>query len=179
MINETELRESISSLEAQSPLMAKFANFYLTYIELLREKKLIDYGEAIVQAIRILRGNKDQAQRWSNRFKWIFCDEYQDTSPAQATLLQLLGQQANLFVVGDSYQSIYSWQGSDPDNLRRFEVDFPNTASYYLSKNYRCFPKLVRMSMGFLEKAGELHGVRVEYDHKRSTEDQSVYFLKT
>ena len=177
LINETELRGSISSLEAQSPLMAKFANFYLIYIELLREKKLIDYGEAIVQAIRILRGNKDQAQRWSNRFKWIFCDEYQDTSPAQATLLQLLGQQANLFVVGDSYQSIYSWQGSDPDNLRRFEVDFPNTASYYLSKNYRCFPKLVRMSMGFLEKAGELHGVRVEYDHKRSTEDQSVYFL--
>lgn len=111
LINETELRGSISSLEAQSPLIAKFANFYLTYIELLREKKLIDYGEAIVQAIRILRGNKDQAQRWSNRFKWIFCDEYQDTSPAQATLLQLLGQQANLFVVGDSYQSIYSWQG--------------------------------------------------------------------
>ena len=68
-------------------------------------------------------------------------------------------------------------QGSDPDNLRRFEVDFPNTASYYLSKNYRCFPKLVRMSQGFLERAGELQGLRVEYDHKRSTEDQSVYFL--
>lgn len=177
LINEEELKEKIEVLNLENPLMAKFARFYLAYVSMLRENNVIDYGEAIVKAIRILRENKDQAQRWSNRFKWIFCDEYQDTSPAQATLLQLLGQQANLFVVGDSYQSIYSWQGSDPDNLRRFEVDFPNTASYYLSKNYRCFPKLVRMSQGFLERAGELQGLRVEYDHKRSTEDQSVYFL--
>lgn len=177
LINEQELEGKIVVLNIENPLMAKFAKFYLAYVSMLREKNVIDYGEAIIKAIRILRENKDQAQRWSNRFKWIFCDEYQDTSPAQATLLQLLGQQANLFVVGDSYQSIYSWQGSDPDNLRRFEVDFPNTASYYLSKNYRCFPKLVRMSQGFLERAGELQGLRVEYDHKRSTEDQSVYFL--
>lgn len=177
LINEQELEGKIEVLNIENPLMAKFAKFYLAYVSMLRENNVIDYGEAIVKAIRILRENKDQAQRWSNRFRWIFCDEYQDTSPAQATLLQLLGQQANLFVVGDSYQSIYSWQGSDPDNLRRFEIDFPNTASYYLSKNYRCFPKLVRMSQGFLERAGELQGLRVEYDHKRSTEDQSVYFL--
>lgn len=177
LINELELSDKIEVLDLVNPLMAKFAKFYLAYVSMLRENNVIDYGEAIVKAISILRENKDQAQRWSNRFKWIFCDEYQDTSPAQATLLQLLGQQANLFVVGDSYQSIYSWQGSDPDNLRRFEVDFPNTATYYLSKNYRCFPKLVRMSQGFLERAGELQGLRVEYDHKRSTEDQSVYFL--
>lgn len=177
LINEQELEDKIEILNIENPIMAKFAKFYLAYVSFLRENNVIDYGEAIVKAIRILRENKDQAQRWSNRFKWIFCDEYQDTSPAQATLLQLIGQQANLFVVGDSYQSIYSWQGSDPDNLRRFEVDFPNTASYYLSKNYRCFPKLVRMSQGFLERAGELQGLRVEYDHKRSTEDQSVYFL--
>lgn len=177
LINEQELEGKIEVLDLENPLMAKFARFYLAYVSMLRENNVIDYGEAIVKAIRILREDKDQAQRWSNRFKWIFCDEYQDTSPAQATLFQLLGQQANLFVVGDSYQSIYSWQGSDPDNLRRFEVDFPNTASYYLSKNYRCFPKLVRMSQGFLERAGELQGLRVEYDHKRSTEDQSVYFL--
>ena len=177
LINENELKSKGDDLKKQAPLMAKFASFYLSYVEILRENNMIDYGEAIVKAISILRENKEQAQRWSTRFKWIFCDEYQDTSPAQATLLQLLGQQANLFVVGDSNQSIYSWQGSDPENLRRFEIDFPNTASYYLSKNYRCFPKLVRMSQGFLERAGEMHGLRVEYDHKRSTEDQSVYFL--
>jgi Rad3-related DNA helicase len=178
LVNETELESAIPAFEGTQPLMAKFARFFLSYVSLLRERGLIDFGEAIVRAVRILRENKDQAaQRWSNRFKWIYCDEYQDTSPAQSTLLQLLGQQANLFVVGDNNQSIYSWQGSDPDNLRSFELDFPNTASFNLSKNYRCFPKLVRMSARFLEHAGEFSGVRIEFDEKRSTEEQSVYFL--
>jgi ATP-dependent DNA helicase DinG len=177
LVNETELEAAIPGLEADQPLMAKFARFFLAYVGLLRQRGVIDYGEAIVKAVRILRDNKDQAQKWSNRFKWIFCDEYQDTSPAQATLLQLVGQQANLFVVGDNNQSIYSWQGSDPDNLRRFELDFPNTATFNLSKNYRCFPKLVRMSARFLERAGEGRGLRIEYDEKRSTEEQHVYFL--
>ena len=177
LVNEAEIESAIPEWEKTKPLMAKFARFFLAYVKILRDRNLIDYGEAIVGAVRILRKDKEQAQRWTNRFKWIFCDEYQDSSPAQATLLQLLGQQANVFVVGDSNQSIYSWQGADPNNLERFELDFPNTASFNLSKNYRCFPKLVRMSAGFLERAGETRGIRVEYDQKRSTEDQSVYFF--
>ncbi|MBM4093676.1 MAG: hypothetical protein FJ276_30360, partial [Planctomycetes bacterium] len=177
LVNEAELAAKIPQWQQDAPVLAKLARFFLEYSRLLREKTLIDYGEAIVRAVRILRENKEQAQRWSNRFKWVFCDEYQDTSPAQATLLQLLAQQANLFVVGDNAQSIYSWQGSDPDNLRRFEIDFPNTASFNLSKNYRCFPKLVRMSARFLERTGQSHGISVEYDQKRSTEEQNVYFL--
>jgi len=178
LVNETELETAIPDLEADQALMGRFARFFLAYVDLLRERGLIDYGEAIVKAVRILRENREQAQKWTNRFKWIFCDEYQDTSPAQATLLQLVGQQANLFVVGDNNQSIYSWQGSDPDNLRRFELDFPNTSTFNLSKNYRCFPKLVRMSARFLERAGEGKGLRIEYDEKRSTEEQNVYFLQ-
>lgn len=177
LINEMELEGKIQEWQIHQPVLAKFAIFFLAYVRLLREQNLIDYGEAIVRAVRILRENSIQAQRWNNRFKWIFCDEYQDSSPAQATLLQLIGQQANLFVVGDNAQSIYSWQGSDPGNLGRFELDFPNTASFNLSKNYRCFPKLVRVSSRFLERTGQAHGIHVEYDQKRSTEDQNVYFL--
>ena len=176
LVNESELLEKVPEWEKSAPTLAKFAKFFLAYVRLLRERNLIDYGEAIVRAVRILR-DPEQAKRWNNRFKWIFCDEYQDTSPAQATLLQLLAQQAHLFVVGDNAQSIYSWQGSDPDNLRRFELDFPNTATFNLSKNYRCFPKLVRMSARFLDRCGHNYGIRMEYDQKRSTEDQNVYYL--
>ena len=177
LVNESELKNKISEWKETNYLLSKFGTFFLAYTRLLRKNDLIDYGEAIVRAVGILRKGKNQAKMWNNRFKWIFCDEYQDTSPAQATLLQLLGQQSNLFVVGDNAQSIYSWQGADPDNLRRFELDFPNTATYSLSKNYRCFPKLVRMSSKFLERCGQTHGIRMEYDQKRSTEDQHVYFL--
>lgn len=177
LVNEAELGSKINEWKTTQPILAKFSKFFLTYTRLLRDRNLIDYGEAIVRAVQILRERPEQARKWNNRFKWIFCDEYQDTSPAQATLLQLLGQQANLFVVGDNAQSIYSWQGSDADNLRRFELDFPNTATFNLSKNYRCFPKLVRMSTRFLDRCGQAHGIRMEYDQKRSTEDQNVYFL--
>jgi len=176
LVNEAELAGKIPEWEKSDITLAKFAKFFLAYVRVLRECNLIDYGEAIVRAVRILR-DQEQAKRWNNRFKWVFCDEYQDTSPAQATLLQLLAQQANLFVVGDNAQSIYSWQGSDPDNLRRFELDFPNTATFNLSKNYRCFPKLVRMSARFLDRCGHNYGIRMEYDQKRSTEDQNVYYL--
>ncbi len=175
LVNEEELR-AYTETDDHLTITQRFGIFYLEYARLLRESNLIDFGEAIIKAVTILR-DKSQSKRWCNRFKWIFCDEYQDTSPAQAALLQLLGQQANLFVVGDNNQSIYSWQGSDPENLRRFELDFPNTAPYYLSKNYRCFPKLVRISYKFLEHAGEESGVKIEYDENRSTEEQNVYYL--
>jgi len=175
LVNEEDLKNYSASGD-NTTITKRFALFYLEYARLLRENNLIDYGEAIIKAVTILR-DKKQSQRWGNRFKWIFCDEYQDTSPAQAALLQLLGQQANLFVVGDNNQSIYSWQGSDPENLRRFELDFPNTAPYYLSKNYRCFPKLVKVSYKFLAQAGEESGIKIEYDENRSTEEQNVYYL--
>ena len=177
LINRQELETSLSEWEKENRMQAKFGRFYLEYARLLDEKGLIDYGEAIVRAVHILRSDKERAQQWCNRFKWIFCDEYQDTTPAQATMLQLLGQQADLFIVGDNNQSIYSWQGSDPDNLRRFEKDFPNTSSHYLSKNYRCYPNLVRYSAAFLKNAGQAIGAKIDFDERRSSEDQSVFYL--
>lgn len=177
LVNEEELAEALPALQARDPNTPKLARFFLSYVRQLREKKLLDYGEAIVGAVRILRTDARAKQMWSGRFKWIFCDEYQDTTPAQATLLSLIGQHAHLFVVGDSAQSIYSWQGADPDNLRRFEIDFPNTATYSLYKNYRCFPNLIRVSSRFLERCGQAHGIGITYDERRSTETQSVYYL--
>lgn len=177
LVNEEELERALPALQSRDPYTSKLARFFLSYVGQLREKRLLDYGEAIVGAVHILRTDARAKQMWSGRFKWIFCDEYQDTTPAQATLLSLIGQHAHLFVVGDSAQSIYSWQGADPDNLRRFEIDFPNTATYPLYKNYRCFPNLIRVSSRFLERCGQAHGIGITYDERRSTETQSVYYL--
>lgn len=179
LVNEDELQRELPKLDQEDLFTGKIARFFLAYVEQLRAKKLIDYGEAIVRAVRVLRDNPKARQKWSGRYRWIFCDEYQDTTPAQATLLSLIGQNANLFAVGDSAQSIYSWQGADPDNLRRFESDYPNTATFPLNRNYRCFPNLVRISSRFLERCGQTHGIQVTYDDRRSTERQSVYYLSS
>jgi superfamily I DNA/RNA helicase/Rad3-related DNA helicase len=174
LVDEDQLKTKLDEFNSYTKKLAKF---YLAYVQKLRENNLLDYGEAIVRAVKILRSDTDKHQKWANKFEWIFCDEYQDTSPAQSRLLDLIGQNANLFVVGDSAQSIYSWMGADPDNLYQFEKDFPGTIAYHLSKNYRSFPKLVKVSNRFLERCGQKHGFRVIWDEKRSNEDQNVFYL--
>lgn len=176
LVDEVQLELHINDF---GPFTKKVALFYLAYVQKLRETGLLDFGEAIVRAVTTLRNDVDKRQKWANKYDWIFCDEYQDTSPAQSRLLDLIGQQANLFVVGDSAQSIYSWMGADPDNLYQFETDFPGTIVYHLSKNYRSFPKLVRVSNRFLERCGQKHGIRVIWDEKRSNENQNVFYLSS
>lgn len=176
LVDEDQLELHIQDFD---PFTKKLALFYLAYVQKLRETGLLDFGEAIVRAVTTLRNDVEKRQKWANKYDWIFCDEYQDTSPAQSRLLDLIGQQANLFVVGDSAQSIYSWMGADPDNLYQFETDFPGTIVYHLSKNYRSFPKLVRVSNRFLERCGQKHGIRVIWDEKRSNENQNVYYLSS
>ena len=176
LVDENQLELNRGQLDSYTK---KVAQFYLAYVKRLREKDLLDFGEAIVRAVNILRNDVDKRQKWANKYDWIFCDEYQDTSPAQSRLLDLIGQQANLFVVGDSAQSIYSWMGADPDNLYQFETDFPGSINYHLSKNFRSFPKLVRVSNCFLERCGQKHGIRVIWDEKRSSENQNVYYLSS
>jgi len=174
LVDEEALEKAIPTLDEFS---GKVARVYLAYVRRLRELDIVDYGEAIVKAVQILRSDPIKLQRWANLFEWIFCDEYQDSTPAQSMLLNLISQQANLFVVGDSAQSIYSWMGADPDNLNGFERDFPGTINYRLSKNYRSFPNLVRVSNRFLERCGQAHGIHVIWDEDRSNENQNVYYL--
>lgn len=179
LVDENLLADAIPALQQSDPFSARLARFFLEYVRRLRDLELLDYGEAIVKAVRVLRENPDTCERWSGRFTWIFCDEYQDTNPAQATLLALVGAHAHLFVVGDSAQSIYSWQGADPDNLRRFEQDFPNTTSFKLSRNYRCFPNLVEVSGHFLEQCGQAQGIAITHDPKRSNDQRNVHYLRS
>ena len=174
LIDETELADVLTQLD---PFLSRLAKFFLDYVNQLRQHNLLDYGEAIVQAVRALRDDVETRQRWSSKFKWIFCDEYQDTTPAQAALISLIGQNANLMVVGDSAQSIYTWQGADPDNLRRFSVDFPGAATFSLSRNFRSFPNLVRTAEHFLRETKQFMGTSIKYDEQRDAEQQRVYFL--
>lgn len=174
LIDESELEDVLTQLD---PFLSRLAGFFLAYVRQLRQNNRLDYGEAIVQAVRALRENVEIRQRWSSKFKWIFCDEYQDTTPAQAALISLIGQNANLLVVGDSAQSIYAWQGADPDNLRRFGVDFPGAATFSLSRNFRSFPNLVRTAEHFLRETGHFAGISIKYDERRDAERQRVYFL--
>ena len=115
------------------------AEVYEKYQKKLKENNAIDFDDIINFTIKILLENPDVLEYYSNKFKYVLVDEYQDTNKAQFTLVTLLASKyGNITVVGDNDQGIYSFRGADITNILNFEKDFPGTTIIKLEQNYRC-----------------------------------------
>ncbi len=111
---------------------------YSAYQERLKTLNAADFGDLLLEPIRILRKAPDLLADYRQRFKYILVDEYQDTNVAQYLWLRLLaGEKGNICCVGDDDQSIYGWRGAEVDNILRFERDFPGATVIRLERNYR------------------------------------------
>ena len=117
----------------------QIADIYRIYQKKLKENNAIDFDDIINFTIKILTENPDILEYYSNKFKYVLVDEYQDTNKAQFTLITLLASKfGNITVVGDNDQGIYSFRGADISNILNFEKDFPGTKIIKLEQNYRC-----------------------------------------
>ena len=117
----------------------KIAEIYGIYQRKLKENNAIDFDDIINFTIQILLDNPDILEYYSDKFKYVLVDEYQDTNKAQFTLITLLASKlGNITVVGDNDQGIYSFRGADITNILNFEKDFPGTKIIKLEQNYRC-----------------------------------------
>jgi DNA helicase II / ATP-dependent DNA helicase PcrA len=122
---------------------AGFANgkgpaLYKAYQERLKALNACDFGDLLMETLRIWREHPDILGEWQERFRYILVDEYQDTNVAQYLWLRLLAmKRRNLCCVGDDDQSIYGWRGAEVDNILRFEQDFPGAVIVRLERNYR------------------------------------------
>lgn len=133
MIGPDEYRTS-----ASSPASQITAEVYPRYQAALREAKALDFDDLIWRTVQMLEAHKEVREKWRNQLSHIMIDEYQDTNAAQYKLVQLLvNDRQNLAVVGDDWQSIYSWRGADFRNILRFERDYPESAVIKLEQNYR------------------------------------------
>ena len=118
------------------------AEIYKIYQKRLHENNAIDFDDIINFVIKILKENPDVLEFYSEKFKYVLVDEYQDTNKAQFTLITLLASKhGNITVVGDNDQGIYSFRGADITNILNFEKDFPGTRIIKLEQNYRCTRK--------------------------------------
>ena len=123
----------------------KIATVYELYQRRLRENNSIDFDDIINYTIRILLENPDVLEYYSNKFKYVLVDEYQDTNKSQFTLITLLASKnGNITVVGDNDQGIYSFRGADISNILNFERDFPGTKIIKLEQNYRCTGNILK-----------------------------------
>ena len=101
---------------------------YKKYQEQLKFFNAADFGDLILECIRLFNENQDILESFQNRFKYMLVDEYQDTNTSQYTLLKLLsGKWKNICCVGDDDQSIYSWRGAEVTNILKFEKDFADS----------------------------------------------------
>ena len=116
----------------------KIAAIYEMYQKKLKENNALDFDDIINSTIQILTENPDVLEYYSEKFRYVLVDEYQDTNKAQFTLITLLSSRyGNITVVGDNDQGIYSFRGADITNILNFEKDFPGTKIIKLEQNYR------------------------------------------
>lgn len=113
-------------------------SLYQSYHQSLNAYNAVDFDDLILLPLLALKEHADFRERWQNRIRYLLVDEYQDTNTCQYDLVKtLVGPRGALTVVGDDSQSIYTWRGARPENLRDLKKDFPNLEVIMLEQNYR------------------------------------------
>jgi len=103
-----------------------------------KECKAFDFADLLYVPSTLLSSDEDLRDKYRRRFRYILVDEYQDTNTAQYVfLMNLVGDEGNICVVGDDDQSIYGWRGANVGNILKFRDDFPNAEVVVLEQNYR------------------------------------------
>ncbi|HVL74002.1 MAG TPA: UvrD-helicase domain-containing protein, partial [Beijerinckiaceae bacterium] len=126
---------------------------YEAYQERLKTLNAVDFGDLLLECLRLWRENPDILAQYQNRFRYVLVDEYQDTNVAQYLWLRLLGQtRKNVCCVGDDDQSIYGWRGAEVDNILRFEHDFPGAQVVRLERNYRSTGHILSAASGLIAR---------------------------
>lgn len=121
-----------------SPFESVVARVFELYEKYLREANGMDFDDLIMQCVKLFQENPTVLEYYQNQFKYILIDEYQDTNEAQYIWAKLLAEKhKNIMVVGDDYQSIYSWRGANFRNILNFEKKYPNAKVIKLEQNYR------------------------------------------
>lgn len=111
---------------------------YKIYQEKILALNACDFGDLILHCVSIFENKKDILNIYSNNFKYILVDEYQDTNFIQSKWLNLLASKhKNICCVGDDDQSIYSWRGAEIKNFLNFDHIYNDSKEIKLEQNYR------------------------------------------
>jgi DNA helicase-2/ATP-dependent DNA helicase PcrA len=142
-----------------SPFAEDIQELYRRYNVRLRQSNSLDFDDLLLLAVQVLTRKPELRDYYSDWYRYILVDEYQDTNCPQYELLCLLtSKHRNLFVVGDEDQSIYKFRGADIQNILRFEKDFPGTRIIRLEQNYRSTQNILRVAGTVVENNTERKG---------------------
>lgn len=118
-----------------------------SYKSYCTNKSYVDFDDLIILTVKLLIENPDVRSFYQNKYNYLMVDEFQDVNGLQVKLLDLLLKPENqLFCVGDDWQSIYGFRGSDVDYIVNFEKHYKNCEVYKLDMNYRSTQTIVGAS---------------------------------
>jgi DNA helicase-4 len=124
-----------------------FEQIYKKYDSYCTRKSYLDFNDFITKAIDLLEKHPDVKNELQKKFKYILVDEFQDVNTLQVKLLEnLLTDDSQLFCVGDDWQSIYGWRGSQVEYIVNFKKYFENPKIIKLTINYRSNDTIVNAS---------------------------------
>ena len=124
---------------------------YTIYQQKLLDLNVCDFGDLILHTVKILEKNLDIREIYSNNFKYILVDEYQDTNFIQSKWLNLLSEKhKNICCVGDDDQSIYSWRGAEIKNFLEFDQVYKNSKVIRLEENYRSSQNILSVASNLI-----------------------------
>ena len=125
---------------------------YKIYQQKLLDLNVCDFGDLILHTVKILEKNLDIREIYTNNFKYILVDEYQDTNYIQSRWLYLLSEKhKNICCVGDDDQSIYSWRGAEIKNFLDFDKVYKNSKIIRLEENYRSSQNILSVASNLIE----------------------------
>lgn len=183
-LNNEELKEKFlaKGIERNQEIFLRF---------LYEQKKCfgVDFNDLINFAVYILEKFPDVAEKWQDRIQYIMVDEFQDVSAKQYSIAQILSRKhKNLFIVGDSDQTIYSWRGSHVKLILDFEKVYKDARTILLLKNYRSTPQILAAANSLIAhntvrypkelSPTKKAGPKPLYYHAPSEEDEAKWICK-
>lgn len=122
------------------------------YHQYLKENNLLDFDDLIIKTIELFKKNPDVLKRYQDKFQYVLVDEFQDTNTLQYNLMFMLSARYhNIFVVGDDFQSIYSFRGAKIENINRFRNSFLEHKLILLEENYRSTTQILDLANSIIE----------------------------
>ena len=122
----------------------KLLDVFNLYEKELKSNNAVDFDNILLLTRKLLRDHKDVRKQYGKLFQFILVDEYQDTNNLQEDLTGLLLRNGNLFCVGDDWQAIYSFRGSNMDHFLSFPEKYKKARVFRLEQNYRSADEIVK-----------------------------------
>jgi DNA helicase-2/ATP-dependent DNA helicase PcrA len=178
------------TVNSWNPKEQQIGKLYEIYLRRLKDANALDFDDLLLKTVELFDTSAAARERYSEKFRYVMVDEYQDTNRPQYLLIQQLARKhRNLAVVGDPDQSIYKWRGADLRNILDFERDFPEATIVRLERNYRSTQVILDAATAvisqnrnrkekrlYTERSG---GARILYHRAADDVDEAEFIART